>query len=157
MISIIAAIAKNGIIGKDNDLPWDLKEDMKRFKKITLGKPVIMGRKTFESIGKPLPKRENIVLTRKKELKFPGCKTFNSIEKVLQFVKDYPEAMVIGGASIYKQFLPFAKKMYLTIIDKEFKGDTYFPTYNKNNWKEIERKEINKKSPNLIFITLKKK
>src|SRR6056297_88718 len=116
MISIIAAIAKNGTIGKENKLPWDIKKDMKRFKEKTLGKPVVMGRKTYESIGKALPKRENIVLTRQKDFNPSGVKTFNSIKKVLEFVKGYPEAMIIGGASIYKQFLPYTDKMYLTII-----------------------------------------
>jgi|SRR6056297_363068 len=153
MISIVAALAKNGVIGKDNQLPWGIKKDMKRFKKLTLKKPVIMGRKTYKSIGKPLPDRINIILTRKKNLEIPGCKTFNSIKKVLEFTKEFEETFVIGGASIYKQFLPLTKKMYLTIIDKEFEGDTYFPDYNNEKWKKIEEENFN----NFKFITLERK
>jgi len=153
MISIIAALAKNGVIGKDNQLPWGIKKDMKRFKKLTLKKPVIMGRKTYKSIGKPLPDRINIILTRKKNLEIPGCKTFNSIKKVLEFTKEFEETFVIGGDSIYKQFLPLTKKMYLTIIDKEFGGDTYFPDYNNEKWKKVEEENFD----NFKFITLEKK
>ena len=153
MISIVAALAKNGVIGKDNQLPWGIKKDMKRFKKLTLKKPVIMGRKTYKSIGKPLPDRINIILTRKKNLEIPGCKTFNSIKKVLEFTKEFEETFVIGGDSIYKQFLPLTKKMYLTIIDKEFGGDTYFPDYNNEKWKKVEEENFD----NFKFITLEKK
>lgn len=139
-ISIIAAVSRNNVIGHKNALPWHLPEDMKYFQKITMGKPVIMGGKTFESIGKALPKRTNIILSKDEKYKASGCVIAHSIEEALKIAsKENKEIMIIGGESTYKQFLPLANKMYLTFIDADFKGDTYFPEYNKKEWKEIER------------------
>lgn len=139
-ISIIAAVSQNNVIGIKNSLPWKLPADMKHFREITLGKPVIMGDKTFESIGRPLPKRINVVLSFNKNYNAPGCIVVHSVQEAMDVAKqENKEIMIIGGASIYKQFLPLANKMYLTFIHADFEGDTYFPEYNKNEWKEINR------------------
>ena len=159
-ISIIAALAKNRVIGKDNKLPWNLPADLKHFKELTLGKPVIMGQKTFESIGKPLPGRTNIILTLDKNFKPQGCVVAHSIEEVLKKAADSNEVMICGGASVYKQFLPLAHKMYLTLIDADFEGDAYFPEFNWADWQEVERVENEPDKENsykYIFITLKRK
>jgi dihydrofolate reductase len=139
-ISLIAALGKNGVIGSDNSIPWRLPADMKRFRELTTGKPVIMGRKTFESIGRPLPNRTNIVITTDRNYKADNCIVAHSVEEALKAAKG-DEIMIIGGAKIYRQFLPLANKMYLTFIDKEFEGDAYFPEYDKNEWKETSREE----------------
>ncbi len=135
-ISIIAAVAGNGVIGQKNDLPWRIPEDMAYFKKMTLGKSVIMGKNTFESIGKPLPERKNIVLSR--DTSYKNCFMAESIEEALALVEG-EEAMVIGGASIYSQFMPMANKLYLTMIDQEFEGDSFFPEIDFNEWREESR------------------
>lgn len=140
IISIIAALGKNRVIGSDNYIPWKLPADMKRFKELTTGKPVIMGRKTFESIGRPLPNRTNIIITTDKNYKENGCIVVHSVDDALKAAKG-SEIMIIGGAQTYKQFLPKANRMYLTFIDKEFEGDAYFPEYNKHEWKETSREE----------------
>lgn len=149
IISIIAAIAKNRVIGSKNKLPWHLPEDIKRFRTLTLGKPVIMGRKTYESIGKPLPDRKNIVLTRNKDYHISGCIVVHSLDEALNTAKGNNEVMIIGGAEIYKMFLPLADKMYLTLIDAEFAGDSYFPRYNPSEWQEIEH--IKKRTENISY------
>lgn len=138
-ISIIVAIARNYVIGKDNKLLWHIPDDLKRFKKITLDHSVIMGRNTFFSLPiKPLPNRRNIVITDILGEKFDGCEVVNSIEEAIEKVKFEEEAFVIGGATIYKAFLPIANKLYLTIIDKDFKGDVYFPEIRFEEWEIIE-------------------
>ncbi len=138
-ISIIAAIAENGVIGNGNALPWDIPEDMAHFKRVTMGKPVIMGRKTFESIGRPLPERKNIVMTRSGSI--DGCSVAGSIEEALALAEGADEAMVIGGASVYEQFMPLARRIYLTKIDRDFKGDAFFPELDYNEWEEVSRIE----------------
>ena len=150
-ISLIAALGNNRVIGNENKLIWNIPADMKRFREITLGKPVIMGRKTFESIGKPLPKRKNIILTRDKNYKADGCIVVNSREDALKSAGD-GEVMIIGGAMIYAEFLPIANKMYLTIIGREFEGDAYFPEYNENEWKEVSREVHEENDLNYSFI-----
>lgn len=131
MISIIAAIGKNRELGKDNKLLWDIPEDMAHFRNITKGKPVIMGRKTFESIGHPLPDRKNIIITNNPSYSAPGCLVVDSLKNALDAVSktDEPEVCIIGGASIYAQALDLADKLYLTIVDKAFDADTFFPEY----------------------------
>ena len=119
-ISLIAALGKNGVIGNENKLIWNIPSDMKRFREITSGKSVVMGRKTYESIGRPLPKRKNIILTRDKNYKAEGCIVVHSLENALKEAGD-GEIMVIGGAQIYSEFLPIAHRLYLTIIDKDLK------------------------------------
>jgi len=133
-ISIIAAISENNVIGKDNKLLWHISEDLKRFKKLTSGKPIIMGRKTYESLPfKPLPKRKNIVISTQ-NIKHEGAIVVNNFETALAECKKDDEVFICGGASIYKHFLPIANKMYLTIIHKAFEGDTLFPEINFNKW-----------------------
>jgi len=139
IISIIAAVADNMVIGNKNSLPWNLPADLEYFKKNTLGKPVIMGDKTFESIGKVLPGRKNIILSFNKDYKVEGCITVVSIEEALKEVGEDEEVMIAGGASIYKQFLPLANRLYLTFIHHNFNGDTYFPKFDINEWKEVKR------------------
>lgn len=154
IISLIAAMGRNRIIGKNNSLPWKLPADMKRFKELTMGKPVVMGRKTFESIGKPLPNRTNIIITRDKNYNAQGCIVVHSLNEALEAAKG-DEIMVAGGEQIFREFLPKAKRMYLTFIDEDFDGDAYFPEYNENEWKEI-RKEKHSDDYNYIFVDLER-
>jgi len=138
IISIIVAMAKNRVIGKDNDMPWGrLPVDLKHFKKITSGHPIIMGRKTFESIGRPLPNRRNIVLSSQ-DIKIDGCEVFPSLEEAINALNNEEEIFIIGGGYVYKQALPLANKLYLTYIDLEIQGDTFFPEYEHLNLIEIE-------------------
>nr|AIA10889.1 dihydrofolate reductase [uncultured bacterium] len=144
MISQIAAVASNGVIGKDNDLPWRLPDDMKFFMETTKGHHVIMGRKNYDSLldkFKPLPNRTNIVVTRQKNLQAPGCIVVNDINKGISIAEDggEKETFIIGGAEIYKMTLPVSHRLYLTEIDAEVDGDTYFPKFDKNEWKEKSR------------------
>ena len=128
MISIIAAVSNNGVIGVDNKLPWDLPEDLKRFKELTTGNVVIMGRKTYESIGKPLPNRINIVITRNKDFFVPDVLTANSLNSALLKAGGNKDIFIIGGGEIYKQSMDFVDKLYITEVDMEVEGDTTFPT-----------------------------
>ncbi|PIR97742.1 MAG: hypothetical protein COT89_03130 [Candidatus Colwellbacteria bacterium CG10_big_fil_rev_8_21_14_0_10_42_22] len=131
-VSIIAAISKEKrALGKDNQLLWNISEDLKRFKRITLGHPIIMGRKTYESIGRPLPGRTNIVVSKNKGFKAEGCLIFGSLEEAIDEAKrlDIDEIFIIGGGEIYKQTLPLADKLYLTLVEDEMEADTYFPDY----------------------------
>ncbi len=137
IISIVAALGKNNVIGSDNKLPWKLPADMQRFVAITTGKPVIMGRRTFESIGKPLKNRANIILTNS-DFRADGCIVVHSVENALDAAKEHEEVVIIGGASIYEQFIPLADRMYLTFIDYEFEGDKYFPDFDNSEWIETE-------------------
>ena len=139
IISIIAGMDKNRLIGQGNQLPWRLPADMKHFRRHTLGKPVLMGRKTFESIGKPLPKRTNIILTHDHGYRAAGCIVTHSIEEALDTVRNCEELMVIGGASIYKLFLPRANRLYLTHIHHCFQGDVYFPAFDLTDWQAVKR------------------
>ena len=160
IISIIAAMGKNKVIGKNNSLPWKLPADMKHFKELTAGKPIIMGRKTFESLGKPLPKRTNIIITRDQNYKAEGCIVVHSIEEALKAAEKHEEVMIIGGSQIYKEFLPRANKMYLTLIDVDFEGDAYFPEYKIEEWEETayEQHERGKDNQhNYTFMTLERK
>lgn len=134
MISIIVAMSENRVIGKDNKLIWHLPADLKRFKQLTMGHHVIMGRKTFESIGRVLPGRTFIIVTRQKDFQFPGCLVADSIEKAIELCKNDAESFIIGGAQIYNQALPLADKIYLTQIHQSFEGDVFFPEINKEEW-----------------------
>lgn len=123
-------MGKNRAIGRNNKLLWNIPDDLKHFKKITTGHAVIMGRKTFESIGRPLPNRANIIITRDKNFKAAGCIIYHSLDEALDFAKQKNEEIfIIGGGQIYEQALPYADKLYLTIIDDEPKADTFFPDY----------------------------
>lgn len=155
IISIIVAMAKNRAIGINNKLPWDMPADLKYFHDNTIGKPVIMGQKTFESIGRILPDRTNIVLTLDKGFSFPGVKVVYSIEEAIGIAKDTgaQEAMICGGASIYRQFLPLSDRLYLTIIDTEIDGDAFFPEIDFNKWKEVKKIENKKDKENKFNYT----
>ncbi len=141
MLSIIVAIAKNNVIGKDNKLIWHIPEDLKRFKRITTGKTIIMGRNTFLSLGRVLPERKHVVLTHLQETVSDNeqVKTVYSLDDLKEYIENDEENFVIGGAMMYKTLMPYANKMYITEIDQEFEGDVYFPEINKNEWKEVER------------------
>lgn len=134
MLSLIVAMDKNRLIGDDNKLPWHLSEDLKRFKSLTMSKPIIMGRKTFESIGKPLPGRRNIIVTRNPAYCVEGCECVDDLTQAIQLTQDAEEAVVIGGVQIYKLALPLVDRIYITLIDYEFSGDAWFPEYNTECW-----------------------
>ena len=140
-ISLIAAFAEEGVIGKDGKIPWTLKEDLKHFRNKTEGCSVVMGRKTYESIGRPLPNRLNIVMTRNPKRQ-EGIKEVSNTKDALKVASSYSdEIFIIGGEKIYKEFLPLATKMYLTKIDIKVNGDTFFPSWNKNEWKELSKQD----------------
>jgi dihydrofolate reductase len=151
---------RNRLIGNNNQLPWHLPADFAHFKSVTMGKPVIMGRKTYESIGKPLPGRTNIVLSRDPDISFEGVACVSSFEQALLLVADAEEVMVIGGSTIYEMLLPRANRLYLTYVDAEFEGDAWFPEFDKNQWFELEsvlRKADEKNLYDCRFVTLEKK
>ena len=139
MISFIWGQDRNRLIGADNALPWKLPADMAWFKKSTMGKPILMGRKTYESIGRPLPGRTNLILTRQQELQIEGCTVVHNLEAALAAVPEADEIMVMGGAEIYALLLDQAERLYITEIDAEFKGDAWFPEFDRELWQEISR------------------
>lgn len=141
-VSLIAAMDQDRVIGVDNALPWHLPADLRRFRQLTLGKPVLMGRRTHESIGVPLPERENIIITRDEEYEAEGCTVAHSVDQALRLCEPYPEAMVIGGASLYRQTLACAQRLYLTLVHHRFRGDTFFPVLESDAWKEVERRDF---------------
>ncbi len=143
MLSIIVAIANNNVIGKDNKLIWHLPEDLKRFKNITTGHTIIMGRKTFESLGRVLPNRKHVILCNDMELNIDNENVIvlEDISLLKEYIDSEEENFVIGGATIYKLLLPFAQKMYITKIDEDFVGDVYFPKINEEEWKIIQEEE----------------
>jgi dihydrofolate reductase len=138
-ISIVVAVAANGVIGRDNQLPWHLPADLRHFKQTTMGKPILMGRKTWESIGRPLPGRTNIVITRDSGYAAAGCVVVNSIDEALMAAGSQHEIMLIGGAELYRQVLPRTDTIYLTRIHEDFEGDTVFPELSTSEWREVER------------------
>jgi dihydrofolate reductase len=138
-VSLIAALADNGVIGRENRLPWRLSADLQRFKRLTMGKPVVMGRKTWESIGKPLPGRSNIVVTRDAGFGAEGCIVVHGIEQALDAAGDCDEVMVMGGANLYRQMLPRADRLYLTQVRADVEGDTRFPPFDADEWVEVHR------------------
>lgn len=140
-ISIIVAMDANGVIGSDNELPWHLPADLQHFKKTTMGKPILMGRKTYESIGRPLPGRTNIVITRDSRYQAAGCVVVNSIDAAMEAAGEQDEIMVIGGAEFYRQVLPHTNTIYLTRIHATFDGDTAFPELKDADWREVERSD----------------
>lgn len=140
-ISLIVAMGENGVIGVDNGMPWHLSADLKRFKRITMGKPLVMGRRTHESIGRPLPGRKNIVLTSDPTYAAPGCVVVHTLIDALNEA-DADEVMVIGGSSLYEKLLSKADRLYLTLIHRAFGGDTFFPQLKWDEWTEIERLDV---------------
>lgn len=159
MISLIAAMARNRIIGKDNDMPWHLPADLAHFKRVTMGKPVIMGRRTYESIGFPLPGRKNVVITRNADYAPEGVVVVDSVEAALSEVSDADEVMIIGCGQLYREMLPHADRLYLTQIQADIVGDTEFPDYTVFEWEEIDREVYeadDKNAYDLEFVTLEK-
>ncbi|MFD0619017.1 dihydrofolate reductase [Paenibacillus sp. GCM10027629] len=137
-LSFVWAMGQNRVIGVDNKLPWRLPSDMAYFRRVTMGKTVLMGRKTYESIGKPLPNRRNVILTRSADYEAPGCEVIHSFEEVARLAEN-EEIMVIGGAEIYKQLLPIADRLHVTEIGASFEGDAFFPVFPMEEWKVVER------------------
>lgn len=147
IISIIVAIAENGAIGKNNQLLWHISNDLKRFKTITSGHTVLMGKRTYASLPNgALPKRRNIVLTDNVDDKIPGCETAHSIDEALAMTANEKEVFIIGGGLVYAQFLPLADRLYLTIVEKDFEADTYFPAIDFKEWKLIKKEVVNNDS-----------
>ena len=150
-IKLICAISKNNVIGNENKLPWNLSEDLKRFKKLTSNNLIVMGRKTFDSIGRPLPNRKNIVLSKNLNLEIDGVEVFNSPDEVISLYKEIPEKKdmyIIGGTFVYKLFLEYCDYLYITYVDKNFEGDAFFPKIDWKAWnltREEEKYDENEK------------
>lgn len=138
-VYLVVAVASNGIIGANGQLPWSLPEDLRHFKRITMGHPVIMGRRTWESLKKPLPGRENIVVTRTPGYEAPGASVARSLEGALALCLDRPLAFVIGGSQLFAESLPIAAGLVMTEIHRDYDGDTWFPEYDRSRWKETQR------------------
>jgi dihydrofolate reductase len=142
-ISIIVAIAQNNAIGKDNQLLWHIPEDLKRFKELTTGHTIVMGKRTFESLPiRPLPNRRSVVITDVPGEQIPGCEMAYSIEEAILKMEEGRENFIIGGGMVYKQFMPLAHKLYLTIVHKDFEADTFYTEIDYSQWKEIAREDI---------------
>jgi dihydrofolate reductase len=158
-IALIAALDRNGLIGRDNALPWQLPADLQHFKRTTMGKPILMGRKTWESLGRPLPGRHNIVLTRDPAYRAEGATVVDSIDAALAAAGDAEEVMVIGGSAFYRAMLPQATRLYLTRIDAEFEGDAWFPEIDARDWQETARESHapDERNPHpYAFVTLER-
>lgn len=158
-INIVVAIAANNAIGKNNKLLWHLPKDLKHFKNLTTGHTVIMGRKTFDSVGKPLPNRRNIVVTRQ-DIQIEGCEVVNSLEAALELAKGEAEVDIVGGAEIYRQAMPLINFIYLTIVHQDFDADTFFPEIDYSEWQEISRENHQTDEKHAFpfsFITLKRR
>ncbi len=160
MLTIIAAVAKNGALGKDNQLIWHLPADLKRFKEVTNGHHIIMGRKTFESLGKPLPNRTTIIITRNKDYHVENCIVVNSLGEAIAAAKEDDNPYILGGAEIYKQAMDIADKLDLTLVHHKFDADAFFPEIDKNIWEEISRDDFSKDEKNQFdysFVKYQKK
>lgn len=155
-ISIIAAISKNFAIGKNNALLWKLSDDLKLFKAITLDHTIIMGRKTFQSVGRPLPGRRNIIISSNKYFEAAGCEVYDNLTHALDACHTEKEVFVVGGAQIYNIALPLAGKMYLTVVDAQFDdADTFFPSFNMHNWRTIREQDYTANEKNQYNFTFK--
>ena len=162
MLSIIVAKAKNNVIGKNNELIWKLPEDLKRFKQLTTGHTIIMGRKTFESLGRVLPNRKHIIFSQNPDFKVndENVEIVHSMLQIQEYIEDKEEHFVIGGAMIYNLLMPYVTKMYVTQIDKEFEGDAFFPRIDENKWEVVERTEVMEDENSHLkyeYITYKRK
>ena len=159
-VTIVAALGRNRVIGKDNRMPWHIPEDLKRFKALTMGHPVIMGRKTFESIGKALPGRENVVITRSHDFEAPGCRMVHSLGEALAAAGAAAEVFVIGGAEIYALALPLADRLQLTEVHAAVDGNTYFPDFDPSVWREVSREPGSTAGPDGLrydFVTYERR
>ena len=158
-LSIIAAVADNGVIGARNGLPWHLPDDLKRFRRLTMGHPIVMGRRNYESIGRPLPGRMNLVLSHDAAYSAPGCRVATTLDEALTMAGSDPEIFIIGGATLYAQTLDRADRIYLTRVHAHVPGDVWFPSYDEKDWTEVERREHEADSRHAYafsFITLKR-
>ncbi|TDB50315.1 MULTISPECIES: dihydrofolate reductase [Bacillaceae] len=155
MISLIVAMDNNRLIGKENDLPWRLPADLQYFKQTTTGHTIVMGRKTFESIGKPLPNRRNVILTGNKDYHHEGVKVIHSVDDLIS-LEEESELFVIGGATVYEQTMNVATRLYVTHIEEAFEGDTYFPEIDSSVWKEVSKKQgvKDEKNPYVYYFTV---
>ncbi len=156
-ISFLVAAAKNGVIGKDDGLPWHLPKDLRRVKELTMGKPILMGRKTFETVGKPLPGRTNIILTRDRDYRVEGTVIVHDFDQALEIAEGHPELMVLGGGVVYRELLDQADRIYLTRIDAEYEGDTVFPELQDEDWVEVEKETFEpdeRHAVPFVFLTL---
>jgi dihydrofolate reductase len=157
-ISMIVARSRNHVIGRDNQMPWKISADLQFFKKVTMGHPVIMGRKTWESIGRPLPGRRNIVVSRNVDLQLTGAEVVNSLDAALTTLNEFPRVFVIGGEQLFTQAFPQADRLYITEIDMDVDGgDTFFKVPDPEQWKEIERTPASEGEITFSFITLERK
>ena len=162
--SLIVAMAENRVIGKDNGLPWHLPEDLKRFKRITMGKPLLMGRKTFQSLGKPLPGRPHVVVTRDPGFQYPGVIVAHSLGRGLELAAQLAkesgceEVMIIGGAEIYRQAIGLMDRMYITMVDGNFEGDAYFPEFPPEHWRRLscEQYPAENGNPGYCFLVFER-
>ncbi len=160
MISMIVATGKDRVIGQDNQMPWHLPADLAYFKKVTAGHTIVMGRKTFESIGRALPNRRNIVLTTSSSFEAEGCEVVHSIADILAIGENETELFIIGGSKLYEEMMPYADRLYITHIHHAFEGDRYFPDYNENEWTVVSREKGHRdeKNPyNYEFVVYDKK
>ena len=156
ILTLIVARARNGVIGRDNTLPWRLPEDLAHFKRTTMGAPIVMGRKTYDSIGRPLPGRRNIVVTRNAKLELPGCEIAYSLEDAQRLCVGVEQIFLIGGAQLYADALPSADRLIVTEIDADFEGDAHFPTPDPKVWHEVARETHHAAAPNdfdYAFVT----
>lgn len=159
-ISLIVAMASNRAIGLNGQMPWHLSADLKRFKLITMGYPIIMGRLTFEAIGRPLPGRTNIIVSRNPAYQAKGCVVVDSVEAAIRYgCQLADEVFIIGGSTLYEATLPMADTLYITQINQDFEGDTFFPDFNRSKWTEVERKDVtddNNVNFTYCFLTVSK-
>ena len=156
-ISMIVARSRNHVIGKDNQMPWKISADLQFFKKVTMGHPVIMGRKTWESIGRPLPGRRNIVVSRNADLQLAGAEVVNSLDMAINTLSEFPRVFVIGGEQLFTQAFPKADRLYITEIDIDIEGgDTFFAIPNESEWKEVERTPASEGDITFNFITFER-
>lgn len=144
-ISLIAAVSENNVIGNKGTIPWQLPKDLKKFKEITTGKTVIMGRKTYEDMGRPLPNRINIIISSTIDVNAENCITVSTIERALELCKQEEEVFIIGGGGLYKEMLPYANKIYLSVVHSSFEGDVFFPSFNKEEFNKIHEEIIEDK------------
>ncbi len=155
-LALVVAMGRGGVIGRDGGLPWHFSEDLKHFRRVTTGHAVIMGRKTWDSIGRPLPGRRNIIVSRQLDLEIEGCEVADSLERALEMAREHDtEPRIIGGATLYVQALPLATRLFLTEVDIDVDGDTFFPSLDRSEWQERDRRAG--EAAELLFLTLERK
>jgi dihydrofolate reductase len=158
-LALVVAMDEQGTIGREGGLPWRLSADLRHVKAVTMGKPIIMGRRTHESIGRPLPGRENIIISRQQGYHSPGCRVFSSFDTALQALQGHPEVVIMGGVELYRQALDIADSIYLTEVHARVQGDTYFPDFDRDMWREVSREDFRADEKNEFdysFVVLKR-